>query len=192
MLHIWVQFHKNSSECFRVIQQWPFPYSKFQRGIIPAENVDGVTIFNLCILFAHALYSYQVLPKYLLQFYSNWPHIISILNISKGNNSIENGGGAMVHYLCTSSDQASYLYHVLWKHLKHFQIYWADTISILKFSMGHYSVKNICGEMVLNLCTWSDHALYLYMYQVSWKYLRGFQLLRGQDIKNMVDKAWCP
>ena len=37
-------------------------------------------------------------------------------------------------------------------------------ISILKFSNGHNSVRNISGVMVLNLsdCKLSDNALYLY------------------------------
>ena len=42
-----------------------------------------------------------------------------------------------------------------------------------KFTKGHNSVKTVDGVMVLNLCTSSDDALYLY--QVSRKYLTGFQ-----------------
>ena len=37
-----------------------------------------------------------------------------------------------------------------------------DTISIIKFSKGHNSVKNVGGVTVLVLCTSSDDAVYLY------------------------------
>ena len=38
--------------------------------------------------------------------------MISILKITKGNNSAKNVGGVTVVYLCTSSGHASYLCHV--------------------------------------------------------------------------------
>ena len=37
-----------------------------------------------------------------------------------------------------------------------------DTISKLKFPKGLNSVKSACRVMVLDLCTSSDNALYLY------------------------------
>ena len=55
--------------------------------------------------------------------------------------------------------------------------YRADTISILKISKGNNSEKNIGGVTVVvtvvNLCTSSDHGLYLC--QVSWNYLERYQ-----------------
>ena len=42
-----------------------------------------------------------------------------------------------------------------------------------KFSKGHKSAKTVEGVIVFNLCTWSDDTVYLY--QVSRKYLTGFQ-----------------
>ena len=42
-----------------------------------------------------------------------------------------------------------------------YQSYTADTISILKISKGNNSAKNVGGVTVVNLCTSSDHALYL-------------------------------
>ena len=36
-----------------------------------------------------------------------------------------------------------------------------DTISIVKISKGNNSAKNVGGVTVVNLCTSSDHALYL-------------------------------
>ena len=38
--------------------------------------------------------------------------MISILKISKGNNSVKNVGGVTVLNLCTSSDHAIHLYQV--------------------------------------------------------------------------------
>ena len=45
--------------------------------------------------------------------------------------------------------------------------------SIVICSMGHNSVKNVCGVMILVLCTSSDFALYLYQYLC--KYLNGLR-----------------
>ena len=42
-----------------------------------------------------------------------------------------------------------------------------------QFTKGHNSEKTVDGVMVLNLCISPDDALYLY--QVSRKYLKGFQ-----------------
>ena len=49
-------------------------------------------------------------------------------------------------------------------------------ICILKFTKGHNSIKSLGGVKVLVLCTSSDNALYLY--QLSPKYLKGFQSYR--------------
>ena len=75
--------------------------------------------------------------------------------------------------LCTLSGHALYFYHVLWNYLKRYQSYRADTSSILKITKGNNSAKNIGGVTVVNLCTSSGHALYLC--QVSWNYLEGYQ-----------------
>ena len=45
-------------------------------------------------------------------------------------------------------------------------------ILTLKFTKRHNSVNNVGGITVLNFCILPDHVLYLY--QVSWKYLKGF------------------
>ena len=45
----------------------------------------------------------------------------------------------------------------------------------LQFTKGHNSIKTVNGVMVLNLCISSDDTLYLY--QVSRKYLKGFQVI---------------
>ena len=43
-----------------------------------------------------------------------------------------------------------------------YQSYREDTISILKITKGNNSAKNVGGVNVVNLCTSSDHALYVY------------------------------
>ena len=48
-----------------------------------------------------------------------------------------------------------------------------DMISILKFTKGHNSIKNVGRVMVLDLCSSSNDTLYLY--KVSLNYLKGFQ-----------------
>ena len=48
-----------------------------------------------------------------------------------------------------------------------------STLGWSQFTKGHNSLKTVDGVMVLNLCTSSDDALYLY--QVSRKYPKGFQ-----------------
>ena len=84
--------------------------------------------------------------------------MVSILKITKGNNSAKNVGVVTVFYICTSSGHALYFYQVLRHYLKRYQRYRADTISIPKISKGN----NVGGVTVLNLCTSSGHALYFY------------------------------
>ena len=146
---------------------------KITKGNNSAKNVGGVTVVNLCTSSGRVLYFYQVLWNYLKRYQSYRADTISILKITKGNNSAKNVGGVTVVNLCTSSGHALYFYQVLWNYLKRYQSYRADTISILKISMGNNSAKNVGGVTVVNLCTSSDHALYFY--QVSWNYLERYQ-----------------
>ena len=85
---------------------------------------------------------------------------ISILKITKGNNSAKNVGGVTLVYLCMSSGHAIFFYQVLC-YLKRYQSYRADMISILKITKGNNSAKNVSGVTVFNLCMLSGHALYL-------------------------------
>ena len=87
--------------------------------------------------------------------------MISILKITKGNNSAKNVGGVMVVNLCMSSGHALYFYQVLWNYLEWYESYRADTISILKITKGNNSTKSEGGVIVVNLCMSSGHALYL-------------------------------
>ena len=82
----------------------------------------------------------------------------------------------MVLNLCTSSDDALYLYQVSQKYLKGFLSYREDAVFILKISKGHYSVNSLSGVMTLVLSILSDGVSYLY--QVLSKYLIGFQSYR--------------
>ena len=50
----------------------------------------------------------------------------------------------------------------LLNYLEWYQIYRADTISILKITKGNNSAKNVGGVTVVYFCTSSGHALYIY------------------------------
>ena len=50
----------------------------------------------------------------------------------------------------------------LLNYLEWYQIYRADTISILKITKGNNSAKNVGGVSVVYFCTSSGHALYFY------------------------------
>ena len=121
-----------------------------------------MTVIDLCTSSGHALYFYQVLRNYLKRYQSYRADTISILKITKGNNSAKNVGGVTVINLCTSSGYALYFYQVLRNYLKRYQSYRADTISILKITKGNNSPKNVGGVTVVVLCTSSGHALYFY------------------------------
>ena len=121
-----------------------------------------MTVVNLCTLSGHALYFYQVLRNYLKRYQSYRADTISILKITKGNNSAKNVGGVTVFHLCTSSGHALYFYQVLRNYLKRYQSYRADTISILKITKGNNSAKKVGGVTVFDLCTSSSHTLYFY------------------------------
>ena len=81
---------------------------------------------------------------------------------TKGHNSVQAVNGVMVLYLCTSSDDALYLYQVSRKYLKGFQSYQEGAVCILSFSKGHNYVNNVGGVMALNVSTLSNDVLYLY------------------------------
>ena len=172
MLYISTKFCEIISNGIKVIELTWFLYWKLQRGII-LQKCRWSDCFYLCTSSGHALYFYQVLWNYLKRYQSCRADMISILKITKGNDSAKNVGGVTVVNLCTSSGHALYFYQVLWNYLEWYQSYRADTISILKISKGNNSANNVGGVRVVNLCTLSDHALYLC--QVSWNYLEWYQ-----------------
>ena len=135
---------------------------KITKGNNSAKNVGRVTVINLCTLSGHALYLCQVSWNYLERYQSYRADTISILKITKGNNSAKNVDGVTVFYLCSLSGHTLYFYKVLWNYLKRYQSYRADTISILKITKGNNSAQNVDGLNVVNLCTSSGHALYFY------------------------------
>ena len=77
-----------------------------------AKNVGGINVVNLSTSSGHALYFYQVLLNYLEPYQSYREDTISILKITKGNNSAKNVGGVTVVYLYTSSGHALYFYQI--------------------------------------------------------------------------------
>ena len=114
----------------------------------------------LYISTGHALYFYQVLYNYLEWYQSYRADMISILKISKGNNSAKNVGGPMLisaTCLVMLYNSTKFCDNIS----KRYQSYRADTISILKITKGNNSAKNVGGVNVVNLCTSSGHALYL-------------------------------
>ena len=153
---------------------------KITKGNNYAKNVGGVTVFNLCTSSGHALYFYQVSWNYLEQYQSYGADTISILKITKGNNSAKNVGGVNIVNLCMSSGHALYLCQLSWNYLERYQSYRADTISIRKITKGNNSAKNVGGVTVFNLCMLSGHALYFY--QVLWNYLKRYQSYRADTI----------
>ena len=48
----------------------------------------------------------------------------------------------------------------LYNYLNRYQSYKGDTISILRITEGNNPAKNVDGATVVNLCTYSGHALY--------------------------------
>ena len=153
---------------------------KISKGYNSAKNVGGVTIVNLCTLSGHALYYYQVLWQYLERYQSHRANTISILKITKRNNSAKNVGGVNVVNLCMSAGHALYLCQVSWNYLERYQSYRADTISIRKITKGNNSAKNVGGVTIVYLSTLSGHALYFY--QVLWNYLKLYQSFRADTI----------
>ena len=85
---------------------------KISKGINSAKNVGGVTVVYLCTSSIYALYFYPVLCHYLKRYQSYRADKISILKITKGNNSEKNVGGVNVVNLCTLSGQVLYLCQV--------------------------------------------------------------------------------
>ena len=145
-----------------------------------AKNVGGVTVVHLCTSSGHAPYIYQVLRYYLERYKIYRADTISLLKITKGNNSAKNVGGVTVVHLCTSSGHAPYFYQVLRYYLERYKIYRADTISLLKITKGNNSAKNVGGVTVVHLCTSSGHAPYFY--QVLRYYLGRYKIYRADTI----------
>ena len=85
---------------------------KISKGKNSAKNVGRVIVVYLCTSSGHGLYFYQVLWHYLKWYQSYRVDTISILKITKGNNSAKNVGGVNVVHICTSSVHVLYLCQV--------------------------------------------------------------------------------
>ena len=162
MLYIVPSFLKLSQTVSKLLSGHNFYNTEITKGNNSAKNVGGINVVNLCTSSGHALYFYQVLWHYLKRYQSYRADTISILKITKGNNSAKNVGGINVVNFSTSSGHALYFYQVLLNYLELYQSYRADTISILKITKGNNSAKNVGGVTVVYLCTSTGHALYFY------------------------------
>ena len=76
------------------------------------------------------------------------------------------------------------------KNIKRFQSYDANTLSILFLTMGHNSLNIIREVTDLVLCTSPNHGLQLY--QVSQKYLEGFQSYGADTISILLQRGIIP
>ena len=87
MLYICVKFHEIISEQYQSYRADIISIRKITKRNNSAKNVGGVIIVDLCTSSGHALYLYQVLRNYLERYQSYTVDTISILKITKGNNS---------------------------------------------------------------------------------------------------------
>ena len=150
---------------------------EIKMGNNSANNVSGVTTFNLCKMAGHALYCTKF-----CEIISNSIKVIEqtpflYWKLQRGIIPQKNVGGATVVNLCMSS---GHLCQVTWNNIKRYQSYRVSTISIRKITKGNNSAKNAGGATVVNLCTSYDHALYFY--QVLWNYLKRYQSYRVDTI----------
>ena len=85
---------------------------KITKGNNSAKNAGGATVVNLCtssVMFYISTKFCEIISKGIKVIVDT----ISILKITKGNNSAKNVGGVTVVNLCTSSGHALYFYQVL-------------------------------------------------------------------------------
>ena len=68
MLYISTNFCEIILNGIKVIERTRFLVQNLQKGNNSANNVGGVTAFNLCTSSGHALYFYQVLSNYLKRY----------------------------------------------------------------------------------------------------------------------------
>ena len=59
--HVCTKFREIISNGIKVIERTTVSILKITKGNNFAKNVEGVTIFNLCMSSGHALYFYEVL-----------------------------------------------------------------------------------------------------------------------------------
>ena len=83
--------HTGTNGCTRMVSKYLLKGYKSAAGIAwcPATALTSseVTILNLCMSSSHVLYLYQVLRNYLEWYQGYRVDLISILKITKGNNS---------------------------------------------------------------------------------------------------------
>ena len=124
-----------------------FHYWKLQRGIIPQKmqvewplliSASPPVMLYICAKFCDIISNGIKIIKGIRFVYWKLQRgiMISLLKITKGNNSTKNASGVTIGNHCKSSSQSLYLYQVLWNYLKRYQSYKGDTLSILKITKG--------------------------------------------------------
>ena len=98
-------------------------WSQFTKGNNSLKVENGVTVLKFYTTSDRALYLYQVSRKYLKRFHRYSADMICILNFKKGHSSVKTVARVKVLHLCTTPDNALYLYQVLSKYVKGFQCY---------------------------------------------------------------------
>ena len=106
MLYICAKFHEIILNGIKVIERTQILYGKLQRGIIlPKMQVERPLLISAC----HLVMLY--ISSKLCEIISNSIKVnradtISILKITKGNNSAKNVGAVTIVYLCMLSGHA--------------------------------------------------------------------------------------
>ena len=165
MLYICAKFLEIISNGIKVIEWTQFLYWKLQRGIIPLK----MQVEQPLLISARLLVMLYISTKF-CEIISNGIRVdmISIMKITKGNNSAKNVGGVTVVNLCMWSGHALYLCKVSWNYLERYQSYRADMISTMKITKGNNSAKK---------WRWSDRCLSLHVVWSCFIFLPSFVTL---------------
>ena len=102
------------SNRIKIIERTRYLCLKLKKGNNSANNVRGVTSFNLCKMASHALYctKFHEIISNGIKVIERTPFLYFKLLFTKGNNSAKNVGGVTVINLCMSSGHALYLCQV--------------------------------------------------------------------------------
>ena len=154
---------------------------EIKKGNNSANNVSGVTTFNLCKMAGHALYctKFCEIISNGIKVIQQTPFLYWILQrgIIPPKMQVE-------QLLLISARRLIMLYistkfcEIISNGIKVLE--WVDRTSILKITKGNNSAKNVGGVTVVNICTTSGHALYFY--QVLWHYHIRYQSYRTDTI----------
>ena len=112
MLYVCAKFREIISNGIKVIEWTQFLYEKLQRRLIPPKmQVEPLLLISAGRLVM--LYISTKICEIISNSISYRVDMISILKITKGNNSPKNVSGVTISILCTSSCHTLYFYQVL-------------------------------------------------------------------------------